>query len=1295
MSTNYYSELQATYIGLFDRPADGSGENYWNGQATNTAGPGLTATLNSIASYATYNGAAITSSNIAGELVNIYSDMLGMTVTTADSGVKYWAGLFNGSNLGTIINDIYSVVENISPGAPNYYVQTAMNDKIFSATAFTQTNPTATPSNSAVLYSTATASLNSVTAASVMPSQTINITPGQTSYTAASGGGPVTFVVNDYNTPSPSSNLISTVPPFSDTLNANGNVGTLDIYAYPTTMTKVSGTTSGAGVNYTTHLPSVMTGINTIYIDNNSMALGVSTGAAGSVPNITIDNAVNDAFGNTNSTYGLTDWYTINPTQNFTYENTTYGAIINSTGTSANVTLDNITAVGSKTLTQTNNGASITEAQSIIINGSTMSTLNLTSIGTNDINLTSVSGASTTLTPAAPLTTVNLSGVSGNTLTIVDSSLTLDNVNANGTSTISADAGTLNFTLPTALTPTTFAFTGDSAAGSGVDTLTVLASPIGAGTSAAVAYTLTGGLNSGNAIDVGYNATGTNLAGYLGSGTTNFSTLDFNYDNTASASGTFTTTLDLSKVNSDFNTFKLDNTFTASGTTAVQDYTFTNAANADTFNVQANTASLTISDAAPAPGVANATTVDMTGTSTAGVTLSTLDLYNSTTSADSPTDITIDNTGGVSTSFNIISSISLADNSSVNISGSGFLNIGGLTDSGTNSVGFSVNASGFTGDLTLAVPGGSTSLTAGTFDFTGGTGTENLILGRAAASGVVYSMTGNASGTNAIDVNYAAVANNYNTSLPQYLDHASNFQTLDFTASSATTSSAGAVAGTAFTGGASLNVGSAGIGMGDFTTFDFNGTGNSVFTFTNVANNDIFNINASTTYLNIVSSVSTTENVNLAAGTTVSDELSVCLDVSTLNLAMLGGNAITNMAMPSLTWNSVVSAGFTYESASTINLASTGTATNTIGTTAITSASSLTAANTNLDGGFYLVNGAMLNISGSENLTINNLFNASPSSTQLTGAAAQTGFTVNAGTSAHQFTGALTFNYFDNPLYQPTTAISLNNTINLTNTTGTDTIAQYGSGNDTITLGTPGTGISDTFAQNGNGSDSVTFGSGVGSSTFSQVGSGNDTIIFGSGTTDIFSHSGSGSDTITLGSGADTVTGISSSTAGNGGDTITVTSSASTAIDIITAGAVYSGTGLTASSTLPLAVLTTIDNTTGGVFNSSDAIGFSANNATSPTTIGSFAILNESSAVSLSAAISSVITALQSTDALTVVGTTDAAASFQYGTNTYIVNDYNNEVTAGTNVYTDQVVKLTGLINLSGATISANHIIHI
>ena len=1296
MSTNYYNELQATYLGLFDRPADGGGENYWNSQATSSTGPGLTATLNDIASFAQYNGAPITSSNIASEIVNIYSDMLGVTVTPTNSGVEYWAGLFNGNNLGTIINDIYTIVENISPGAPNYYDQLAMNDKIASATAFTETNPTATPSNSPTLYATATASINGMTAASVMPSQTIDITPGQSSYTAVAGEGPVTFVVNDNSNPSPSSNLIPTVPPFYDTLNANGNVGTLDIYAYPTKIgaDPYTATSQTWGINYFNLLPSTMTGINTIEFNNQSMAVNVSNGAAAAVPNIIVNNSVSDAFNNDTSGYAFTDPYRITSAQNFTYENTNYGAIIDSTGTSANVTLNNVNATGIQTIAsaqaQTSGANSgVTQAeQTININGLSMTTLDLTSENTNNITLTNYvptfgNGVPTTfssLFQAAPLTTVNLTGVSGNTLSIVDSSDTLDNVNANGTSTISGDAGTVNFTLPnftpSSSTPTTFAFTGDSAAGSGVDTLTVLASPIGAGTTTPVAYTLTGGSNAGNAIDVGYNAAGTYLAGYLGSGTTNFATLDFNYENTSVSGFSFTTALDLSKVNSDFTTFKLDNTFTLSGDT--QSYTFTNAASTDTFNVQAATNTLTISDTAPAPGVANETTVDITGTSTAGITLDALDLYNSTTVADSPTAITIDNTGGVSTSANIISSIDLADNSSVNITGSGYLDINGLTDSGTNSVGFSVNTSSFTGDLTLAVPG-SSNLTVGAFDFTGGTGTENLILGGGAASGVAYSMTGNTSGTNTIEVNYAAGSNNYNTSLPQYLDHASNFQMLDFTTHSATTSSAGPAGGTAFTaggatGGASLNVGTAGIGTGDFTTFDFNSTGNSVFTFTNVLNNDTFNINADTTYLNIVSSVSTTENVNVAAGVTVSDELSVCLDVSTLNLKMGGGDSIVNMAMPSLTWTSGTAAGFTYESASTINLnstGSTGASANIIGTTAITSASGLIASNTNSDGGFYLVNGATLNISGSESLTINNLFNASPSSAQLTGAAAQTGFTVNAGTSASPFTGNLTFNYFDNPLYQPTTPISLNNTINLANTTGKDTITQYGNGNDTITFGTPASGNTDTFTQIGNGNDIVTFGSGAGS--------------------DVFNHTGSGSDAFTLGSGSDTVVGISTSTTGNGGDTITVTSSAPTAVDTIIAGAVYSGTGLTASSTLPLAVLTTIDNTTGGVFNSSDAIGFSANNATTPTTIGSFSLLNESSAVSLSAAISSVITALQTTDA---GGIKDAAASFQYGTNTYIVNDYNSYASSA-NTYTDQVVKLTGVINLSGATISGNHIVHI
>ncbi|MHB1664746.1 MAG: hypothetical protein ACYCT7_05735, partial [bacterium] len=67
-----------------------------------------------MSSFATYNGAAITSSNITSEIVNVYADLLGVTVPANDPGVQYWASqsTYDGGtmSIGQIVASIYNVV---------------------------------------------------------------------------------------------------------------------------------------------------------------------------------------------------------------------------------------------------------------------------------------------------------------------------------------------------------------------------------------------------------------------------------------------------------------------------------------------------------------------------------------------------------------------------------------------------------------------------------------------------------------------------------------------------------------------------------------------------------------------------------------------------------------------------------------------------------------------------------------------------------------------------------------------------------------------------------------------------------------------------------------------------------------------------------------------------------------------------------------------------------------------------------------------------------------------------------
>ncbi len=538
MSTNYYSEAQALYLGLFNMVANPSGQVYWEGQLSSNP----TGALNSIGSFATYDygtssAAPISNSNIANEIVNVYANLLGVTVAATDKGVMYWADQFNnGQSIGQIVSSIYNIVENISSSSPLYIDTETMNARVFAANSFTNdysANVISPTYNANVIspsptlsyagagnYITSTLTQSYINGNPTAPFTTYSssgiqstmtsttstpqfyaITATQTAYMASltSSASDVVFVVNDSGSSQTvtangtsytsltgyngyvTGNLATTPPtgpsPFasasyaanggvlssSDSLNAAGGNGTLDIFAYPTTLGS-----QNFAPSYTGLLPSTMTDINTIIINGNAMDLNTSTGAAASVHNITISGAVNDAlceyitsasspalstfqYGGANHAQEV-NVYTIASTQNFTYENTSASANINSTGTSANITLG--------ALTQNSNSVSPT----INIDGSTTTTLNLTSAGATanylSLSTTTISNPGAPALIAAPLTTLNISGVLGNTLYI---SLMADNTNnaaantpANTTitslTTINAshDAGTLNLTTNTA-----------------------------------------------------------------------------------------------------------------------------------------------------------------------------------------------------------------------------------------------------------------------------------------------------------------------------------------------------------------------------------------------------------------------------------------------------------------------------------------------------------------------------------------------------------------------------------------------------------------------------------------------------------------------------------------------------------------------------------------------------------------------------------------------------------------------------------------------------------------------------
>ena len=220
-----YNEIQALYLGLLDRPADAKGEAYWYGNGTASS----SSVAQNIGSFAQYysadnglNGVAISSSNITGEITNIYTNMLGYTPSSSNTGVAYWAGVFNtdvtqgmtaGAAIGSIADQIYNIVENLQSTSPYINEKTTMNDKISAATTYTTTEASVPYSSAAYAKEGTYINTNITQAATVPSAQVIDMSASKTNYVANSPAngetGSVTFVVNDlsnHNGTSASSN---------------------------------------------------------------------------------------------------------------------------------------------------------------------------------------------------------------------------------------------------------------------------------------------------------------------------------------------------------------------------------------------------------------------------------------------------------------------------------------------------------------------------------------------------------------------------------------------------------------------------------------------------------------------------------------------------------------------------------------------------------------------------------------------------------------------------------------------------------------------------------------------------------------------------------------------------------------------------------------------------------------------------------------------------------------------------------------------------------------------------------
>lgn len=242
------------------------------------------------------------------------------------------------------------------------------------------------------------------------------------------------------------------------------------------------------------------------------------------------------------------------------------------------------------------------------------------------------------------------------------------------------------------------------------------------------------------------------------------------------------------------------------------------------------------------------------------------------------------------------------------------------------------------------------------------------------------------------------------------------------------------------------------------------------------------------------------------------------------------------------------------------------------------------------------------------------------------------------------------------------------NVIVLSAVTG-DVTYTGGSGTDTITMNnaTNHDGSTNTFDL-GNGTNTLTAGNNDGDNTVTG-GTGIDTITVGNGDNTI--TTGSGNDVVTVGTGANTIS------LGAGNDTLTIGASAGlntvdvgTGTDVVifngvqTAAGYYTSlTGMGAGDSIDLSA------------NANDAGGLGAGVIGAKITLGG------------ASSFANYLDAATAGD-----GSTDSSFHwFQYNGNTYIVLD--NSAAATFQDGGDQVIELTGLVNLATATQDGSYVL--
>ncbi|MHB8232713.1 MAG: beta strand repeat-containing protein [bacterium] len=443
-------ETNALYLGLFDRPANPGGQSFWADHSGNSPTALSSGVLTGMGNYASYvfgiaNPAPLSSLNIAGEIVNIYSNLFGATVTTADKGVQYWANQWNGNggtlSIGQIVASIYNIVENLPSTSAVYIDKETMDAKLgamqaFTASYYSPAGPLSYASATSLLNDAYTQAnfLNGTMPTSIIGAQTVNVTAAPTANFSFVGGiaEPDTMnlsaapIANGYTytmlgSASPANtidvNYAATSAGLTTYLGSASNFSTLDFTVAPASpltldLSKVDGGGfTAVDVNGGAFTFQNAAGSAAIFnVNANTASLTISDAAGHKGANVTLNG------GTAGVTLGILDASlaspaAVNPTVLNIISNGTAPNIIG-TIDAANASTVNIT--GSDALTAAISGSG---NDTLNISGSGNDTVSITGPGADTVNISGL-GNDTVVIAGAGNDTVNISGPGSDSVTL-------------------------------------------------------------------------------------------------------------------------------------------------------------------------------------------------------------------------------------------------------------------------------------------------------------------------------------------------------------------------------------------------------------------------------------------------------------------------------------------------------------------------------------------------------------------------------------------------------------------------------------------------------------------------------------------------------------------------------------------------------------------------------------------------------------------------------------------------------------------------------------------------------------